>query len=363
VTGRILLLLASLAGSLLLGELAVRAFDVGPRFQVVWRETFQLSDDPVLGYELRPGSSFGPYTINAAGMRDEDVPLAKPPGVFRIAAIGDSVTFGAACRAEDAWVERLERALNARSGAAGTRFEVLNLGVIGYNITQSVQRLRALGLGYAPDLVLYGYLLNDPQAFSFEGEALAGSRAALERRFRAGLEQDSLLRLLARSRLFLLVRSLWLGRAAPSDPPPGVDRDPGYRALERDEGAAYFRALHTEEDSRRRFETGFADLARVGREAGVPVAVLLFPLFFDELGEGYPLQDLHAQVMQEAGRNGLPILDLRPAFAAAAQRHGERIRADVVHPGPLGHEVAASAALEWLDASGLLPSPPGGARR
>lgn len=352
MTGRILLLLASLAGSLLLGELAVRALGIGPQFQVVWRESFQLSDDPVLGYELRPGSRHEAERINAAGFRDEDVPVAKPPGTFRIAAIGDSVTFGALCAWEESWPERLEALLERARLPGAPRFEVLNFGVTGYNVSQVAERLRVLGLAYEPDLVVYGYVLNDPQAFSFEGRVLAQARERLATREAGGGRGAA--RWLARSRLFLLLRYLWMSGIEPAER-GGVPADP-LASLEGDAAAAYFRRLHREGEDAARFRAGMERLGTLARERRVPLWVAIFPAFLDAYGEAYPLADVHARVAEAARAEGASVVDLRRVFDLARDAYPDRIVADVVHPWPLGHRVAALAILRALDAAGALPA-------
>ena len=99
--------------TLLLGEVLVRVFDIGPTFRVVYREVFQLSDNPVLEYELRPGARDGQQRLNSAGFRDREFPRAKPDGVFRIAAIGDSLTYAASLPRRASYAKQLEELLNA----------------------------------------------------------------------------------------------------------------------------------------------------------------------------------------------------------------------------------------------------------
>ena len=71
---------------------------------------------------------------------------------------------------------------------------MLNFGVTGYNITQVVERLRTLGLRYEPDLLLYGYVLNDPQGISREGEIIKALRDFEEKRYTNPTLMKSILR-------------------------------------------------------------------------------------------------------------------------------------------------------------------------
>ena len=49
------------------------------------------SEDPELIYELNPGSSGLGVRVNSLGIVGKDTPRAKPPGVFRLAIVGDSI--------------------------------------------------------------------------------------------------------------------------------------------------------------------------------------------------------------------------------------------------------------------------------
>jgi hypothetical protein len=173
----------------------------------VFRENYRLSDNPVLRYELVPGSPDGEDQINTDGMRDREHRVAKPSGVFRIACLGDSITYGFGVPSPSSYPARLENRLNS-SAARGVRFEVLNFGVTGYNITQSIENLRARALKYRPDLVIYQYCLNDPQQYSSELENLEISLTRAEAGYRRRLLSRGG-RLLSGSRVFALAAFAW----------------------------------------------------------------------------------------------------------------------------------------------------------
>ena len=99
------------------------------------------------------------YRTNRFGIHGRDLPVEKPPDVFRIAVAGDSVTMGSGVLEEEAYPALLEQALNARGGKQ--RYEVLNLGVIGLEVHQVMDRLISAGLRFEPDLIVYGWTIND----------------------------------------------------------------------------------------------------------------------------------------------------------------------------------------------------------
>lgn len=137
------------------------------------RSSLGPSDDASLGdivrpsrlrdvvYELLPslhvrflGQSL---STSAAGFRDRDYAVAKPPGTRRILGIGDSVMFGWGVADGLDYLSLTERAL----AAAGRPVEMLNMAVPGYNSVMEVATLRERGLAYAPDLVVVGLCGND----------------------------------------------------------------------------------------------------------------------------------------------------------------------------------------------------------
>lgn len=354
--------LASLVLALGLAEIAVRVLGVGPEFQIVFREIYEPSEDPELEYELRPGAPDGEDRISTEGLRDREFERSAPPGTFRIAAIGDSVTFGHGGIRSDAYPKRLEDLLRDHAGPGAPSYEVLNFGVTGYNTTQVVARLRS-ALAHEPDLVIYGYVLNDAQAFSFEGAALRDALAMEEEQFGAELSRG-VLRWFAHSRLFLLAHHATMDLARYESGATGTLRGPGGEVSSRldpayvavraqgDRRGEYFRTLHRSDEGRARLESGLAELARLAGSR--PAIVAIFPVF---LGTArYPLRDVHLEIARQARRHGLEVVDLLPAYRrAATSLGGQALMDDFLHPSALGYRVAATALLEALVSKRLLP--------
>src|SRR5262249_21262173 len=119
--------------------------------------------DPYTGFRLMPGGAghfqMGiPAVANSHGHRAVEVPLKKPPGVFRILVIGDSFTVGANVRQEEAYPKVLERRLRA---AYGPRIEVINAGVGGWDPIQYAEYFEHYGREFEPDLVLVGFFVGN----------------------------------------------------------------------------------------------------------------------------------------------------------------------------------------------------------
>lgn len=347
---RALCILGGACLALVMGEAAVRILDLEPAFNIVYRRNFRRSTNSVREYELMPGSRDGGSVINRVGMRDREFAVTKPRGVFRIVVIGDSVTFGFACSREHAYPKQLESLLNEAAIPESPRFEVLNLGVTGYNARQIVETLRVRGLRYQPDLVIYGYVLNDPQAFSLEAESLQ----ALAEQTKHDLARDlsvGFSRVASHSKLFVLGRRLF---RKPARRLEKQLEDPGYVALRTGSHDAYLRALHVQESSWRQVRDALVELARVTTTPRrIPVLVAVFPIGWSDDFDRYPLGDVHDLVIAEAGARGLQTLDLTAVYDTGEKLSEEKTFSDFLHPTPLGHRVAALALLKWIVESDL----------
>jgi GDSL-like lipase/acylhydrolase family protein len=148
------LLLASAGLSVLVAELVVRSrpglFETG----------YRPSADPKLVYELAPNLRLPGLRIATSdqGLNDRAFAPTKPQGVFRIAVVGDSTSFGWKVGGEKSLAKVLERELNQ---PAPGRFEVMNFSVPGYNTAQELEVIRARVLPFHPDLVVLVFTGND----------------------------------------------------------------------------------------------------------------------------------------------------------------------------------------------------------
>lgn len=92
--------------------------------------------------------------INKDGWRDEEYDFAKKKGVFRIAVLGCSFTYGLGVNAEETYPQRLKAILNE---SKHREFQVLNFGVNGYGLDQMTINYEKFVRRYDPDLVILQY--------------------------------------------------------------------------------------------------------------------------------------------------------------------------------------------------------------
>lgn len=118
------------------------------------------SKNHILRYELKPNVSSGKLNVNSDGFRDREYTVKKTGNIFRIIVLGDSETLSRSLALQDTLPKKLEYVLNEY--CPGINFEVLNMGVEGYNTIQEFEFLQYKGLKYNPDLVILYYCFNDP---------------------------------------------------------------------------------------------------------------------------------------------------------------------------------------------------------
>lgn len=142
-------------------EIGWRLFDIDYNPNPNWRY------HPVLGWSQTPGMAYVveidgesvQVEFNSLGFRDVERSLAKPPGVKRIAVVGDSFSEAIQVNIEDTYFRILEQELNRDREV---RWEVLNFGVGDFGNAQALLALEHFGLTFDPDLVIFQiFPLND----------------------------------------------------------------------------------------------------------------------------------------------------------------------------------------------------------
>lgn len=265
-------------------------------------------DDPELRYELKPNVPCEATTTNDLGMVDAPRAVAKPPGTFRVACLGDSV--GADCSlARQAACGVLETILRDRRGGRPT--ETLNFSVFGYNTLQEARSLEEKAAGFAPDAIVIFYVVNDPFPELAVSHFLPGH-----------LKFEHLL---YSGAYLAATRTL-----------KGFEPLPGLRRLY-EEPRAWDDVV----------VAGFDRIARAAASLNAPVVVAVFPVFLDPPSAVY--DDLYAKVAREADRHGMVGLDLaRTAYRDASPGELLKPSRDAIHPNALAHRLAAEAIANAL---------------
>lgn len=129
--------------------------------QVYWAEPANQALVPHPHKET--GGSFGVST-DANGLRGPLHAEQKPDGVYRILALGCSTTFGWGVEDDETYPARLETHLRA---AGHPKVEVQNGGQPGYSSFQGLWLWDRVLARYQPDLVLFGYIVQDSRRVAY----------------------------------------------------------------------------------------------------------------------------------------------------------------------------------------------------
>ena len=339
--------------------------------------------------QVVPHRNWFNYWNNALGLNDVEFAVPKPPGRFRILALGDSFTFGLVPYPHTV-MTLLEARL--RADCPGRDLDVLNFGIGGAGI-RDYQTIVTLGLTtYDPDLVLINfYAGNDgPDLYrhvhegSWVWSVLGASRLWT-------LGRNTL-------RLWRGVHDLGAGRApAATDTPRGlVPRggtpvDPSRHVSEQDPALTgpiftetAFVAIQTEEIRRfylpenpavvdRAWRPVLGDLEAIRTEvlrqgrrlalAVYPSALQVYPAQRVALVETLRLRPRYAtlsagtldptlpnrQLAAYCQRAGLPCVDLTPVFVEASRSSAEPLyKQRDAHWTIRGNRVAADAEAGFL---------------
>ncbi|MDP3940097.1 MAG: SGNH/GDSL hydrolase family protein [Deltaproteobacteria bacterium] len=328
----LILALVSIAITLGMAELAARLLWQDPpppraaAQPVEWEGLPELPGPVELSYPNARGIHIGAYYQgNSDGFRGREYGREKPPGVFRIVLLGDSFAMGAGVLAEDTYAARLERALNERR--KDRRYEVLNLGISGLDANAVVERMKLIGLLYNPDMIVYGFTLNDIEGKYYKPFVEKEQLGYIEAVQNAG-----------RSRLYLarILGPRWASLRDLIDPP----RDSYISELRFN----YFENPEAWDDLTQHLD----ELAAIGKKLDVCAALFIHTEIF-YLHWFHPFQPLYQAVAQAALRRGFYVKQSFPAFegrsaAALWLNHYDS------HPNEEGHAILAGSLLGGLDA-------------
>lgn len=126
--------------------------DTNLRYYYELQPNSQKEDD--FSYMRLSGSVI--HTINADGLNEgKDYTLTVPPRTYRIITLGDSFTEGAFVETSKNYSIVLENMLNIQLRCRNfDQYEVINLGVAGYDMQYNLERFKRKGMKYHPDLVI-----------------------------------------------------------------------------------------------------------------------------------------------------------------------------------------------------------------
>ena len=299
-----------------------------------WREP-HVRLHPVLMWAPRAGYRSEEARINSHGLQDKEYSVTRPPGVFRILALGgDANTSEGSVPQSMTWDSLLERDLNRMPLGGNKRYEVINGGCSGYTSAQGVRLYETTGASLRPDLVIFYFGHNESQR-----EHYLSDKQVLSMAGQTGVASP-ISRLLCGLHTFRALRGVFLAARWGAG---GGSRHKVHRV-----SLAGFRA----------------DILSLKRQCGRYGARLLLlspPLCREKIDGTRKVKAIlryRAVLEATAIRHGIPYLKIKEL----TRRPGEPTAPyflDLAHPSLAGHRVLTDRLLEFLKRRRLLSGPQG----
>jgi lysophospholipase L1-like esterase len=311
---RALLMLFTLAISIAFAEAATR---------VIFRDVTTTSDNQ--GYFTRRWAEADRPQINAGGFRERSFPEVKAPGTYRIAAVGDSFTYGNGIRNDERYTEILQAKLP-------NTFEVLNFGTAGANTPQHLHAVANVVLPLKPDFVILQWYINDVEGHHSAGRPTYHSLLPFNRLH--GWLIDS-------SAFYAVANMQWAQWQV------ALGMTPTY--------ADYLRGRMGDPNGpdAREDRAALVAVIEACRRQGVPVGMVLFPDTGAPIDANYPFGYLHDRVLETCREQGITCVDLREDFALVKDRQSLWANRLDHHPSGRANTIAAIRMLaafspQWL---------------
>jgi lysophospholipase L1-like esterase len=250
--------------------------------------------------------------LNSLGCRDREWSPIKPPGIRRIAFVGDSFIYGWGIeRTEDRFPDRIQSLFDGRS--PGT-VEVMNVAKPGWDTGAQLQPIQDMIARYGVDEVVLCYVANDIEKLLPTTDDFNPIRPPDAQFF--NMDSSCL--------MDYLYRRIYLPRI------PSVRNYHDWLA----EG-------YGDEGIWRRHQEQLNAIIGHCRENGVTLHVALLP-FIRTSGDKFHIADLHALMRRFFEVNQTPVVDLYPAIAGLPAEDLVVNRVDA-HPNERAHKLFAEA--------------------
>lgn len=280
-----------------------------------------------LGTGAEPSAPGNPTPLQLRGPR-----YTFEPGQLRVVTVGDSFTWGDGIWSDaDVWANRLETLLGER---LGRDTGVVNLAIRGDTAVACARNLRTYGMPLDPDLIVYGFYINDALRNFPDGRCLLWDYNLYDTLL------DEPIHTWAKTHCLLYehLSAAWMAYQIRTDP-VGWNRHYTKGTVEWEQ-----------------FSAALRQMAAMGWETNAPVVMVLWP----DWGVGpidtahYKWHELYAHVAAAGRGYGMHVVDLTPAFATI-DRPAKTwcLTANDCHPSVEAHHIGAETVADYVVACGL----------
>jgi hypothetical protein len=256
---------------------------------------------------------------NHYDFRGAEFEEVQAPGIYRVAVMGDSFTFGNGIPEEARFSNRVGEAVRGRG------IEVLNFGFPGHNWDDHVKTLERRILRLRPAFVLLQWGIND-----VELDRDVNRRPAIP----SLLPHAPLHGWLSDNSAFYTIMNAQWNRFQ-------VRRQVG------ESYTGYLTRLYSDPNSEGAVhaEAQMRRFVELCRKRGAGVGILLFPDAAESLGDGYPFRFLHDRLLEDCKKEGIECVDLLPRLAQVEDRFTLWASPLDAHPSSLANQIAAEEIL------------------
>lgn len=263
-------------------------------------------------------------SINSFGFREREISRKKPFGVYRIAVVGDSITYGQGIKKEERFTNILEQELNSVKG----NYEVYNFGKPGAETIDQIQFLDAV-FEINPDFVLLQWFTNDVEGHD---------KSARPAPFRL-IPSDSLSRYFHRnSALYYLINNQWIALQAQ------------FGLIDSYKASMHARFKDIEGIASKRANQELIEFFSRVKDRNIPLGIILFhniDVIEGDVGN-YSYGYLLDRVINLSDKNDLRYVDMRQSFSQVDAKKLWVNRFDH-HPNALANKMVADAILQAFD--------------
>ena len=266
-----------------------------------------------------------PAQVNSLGFREREFINPPPDDLFRIAVVGDSITYGQGLLAD----ARMTNLLQERLDPTATEIEVLNFGRPGAETIDQLEFLHSAVLPGQPDFVLLQWFVNDLEGHNKSGRP---------RRHRL-MPNDTLHELFWRRSALYVVTQIAFDQAIRS-----LSDSPSY--------AEYMAARFADPASKdlTDYVETLSEFIGTARSAGAELGMLLYPRVPDYRDGHYPHGYLHDHILRTCATHEITCVDLRDALFAVGDNAALAVNRLDAHPSALANRIMADAVLNAFEA-------------
>jgi lysophospholipase L1-like esterase len=318
------------------------------------RIVYRLSENADRKYEFIPGksgwASGTKVSVNQDGHRGRAALTEEFDGT-RILILGDSIAFGHGVTVEESFSDILHLNLNE----SGEKFEVLNLGVPGYDTIQEVAFLKDVAERYKPDYVLLMFCLNDLALVTINIEDLINPPTEKKSRYEiktVSFVVNNINRITARYTARKMNETeIFREKYADRIDRIAEDETELLGQMEKVPNITYSKWFR-EKDRVGRLRYALNELSVIAEQQKFEAVLAIFPILMLEDGE-YPHKEAHKVFKMEAESAGLQSIDVLDVLNESHLETFKLNNRDLIHPNVAGHLVLAKWFTQFYQGKSL----------